>query len=357
MAILSRMVTGVSYDIAELARLSGLTVRTIRYYLQQRLLSSSGLRGPGARYVEAHLARLRQIRRLQAEHLPLAEIRRRLEKPDSSRAARPIATRHEAAVRSHWERMSLTTDVELHVRRPLSRIDNRSVERLLEQARLILNQEQAGDDGSNLTTPRLLEEHGIVLLAEGGLVGLAEAVVPHLVAADAELFEGLSVGEGGVPVPGGSAVLSPGEEEALASEGAQRAPRAGVRIVLTRRRLADNWFSHWHAGVRTAVVSLADWEGAFEVSPLAFVAFEIAHHSVRVIAPDFDPVQLAHAETRGCLFDFCETRADIEVKLQAADLCPACRSQLESAGLPLPRFLRLAEAIRSLAINPPSAVH
>ena len=73
------MPKGTQYDLDELARLSGLTVRTIRYYIQQRLLHTSGHRGPGAGYDAGHLARLRLIRRLQADHLPLAEIRRRLE--------------------------------------------------------------------------------------------------------------------------------------------------------------------------------------------------------------------------------------------------------------------------------------
>jgi hypothetical protein len=44
--------------------------------------------------------------------------------------------------RSHWERVTLAPDVELHVRRPLSRIQNRRVERLLEIARQLLEEDQ-----------------------------------------------------------------------------------------------------------------------------------------------------------------------------------------------------------------------
>ena len=66
------------YTIADLARLTGLNVRTIRYYLAQGLLPASGESGPGAHYGEGHLDRLRLTKRLQAQHLPLAEIRRRL---------------------------------------------------------------------------------------------------------------------------------------------------------------------------------------------------------------------------------------------------------------------------------------
>ena len=61
--------------------------RTVRYYQSQGLLSSSGTSGPGAKYGEAHLARLRLIRRLQREHLPLAEIRRQLDEIDDATIA------------------------------------------------------------------------------------------------------------------------------------------------------------------------------------------------------------------------------------------------------------------------------
>ena len=66
------------YSITDLARLSGVTPRTVRYYVAQGLLPSPEQAGPSTRYGEGHLARLRLIRRLQREHLPLAEIRARL---------------------------------------------------------------------------------------------------------------------------------------------------------------------------------------------------------------------------------------------------------------------------------------
>jgi len=66
------------YTITDLARLSGVTPRTVRYYVAQGLLPSPEQAGPSTRYGEGHLARLRLIRRLQREHLPLAEIRGRL---------------------------------------------------------------------------------------------------------------------------------------------------------------------------------------------------------------------------------------------------------------------------------------
>src|SRR4051794_22811328 len=66
------------YTLADLSRLADVTPRTVRYYIAQGLLPSPDVAGPATRYGEAHLARLRLIRRLQRDHLPLAEIRARL---------------------------------------------------------------------------------------------------------------------------------------------------------------------------------------------------------------------------------------------------------------------------------------
>jgi DNA-binding transcriptional MerR regulator len=68
------------YSLTDLARLADVTPRTVRYYVAQGLLPSPEAAGPATRYGEGHLARLRLIRRLQREHLPLAEIRVRLER-------------------------------------------------------------------------------------------------------------------------------------------------------------------------------------------------------------------------------------------------------------------------------------
>ena len=68
------------YSLGDLARLADVTPRTVRYYVAQGLLPSPEAAGPATRYGEGHLARLRLIRRLQRDHLPLAEIRARLER-------------------------------------------------------------------------------------------------------------------------------------------------------------------------------------------------------------------------------------------------------------------------------------
>lgn len=202
------------FDLSELARATDVTPRTIRYYVQQGLLAPPGSRGPGARYDEGHRDRLILIRRWQRLHLPLAEVRRRLEQMDDEAVRRalqegelprlgsaldylhgvmasretgegvlpaqeffsrradasmsgdaptfrrnrptgdpdhPLAapaplpaeqpSTSPAPARSTWERIPLSPDIELHLRRPLTREDNRAADRLLDFARHLFREE------------------------------------------------------------------------------------------------------------------------------------------------------------------------------------------------------------------------
>jgi DNA-binding transcriptional MerR regulator len=202
-----------NYDLKALCTLAGsdVTPRTVHYYIQQGLLPHATTGGARASYDQRHLNRLRLIKRLQRQHLPLAEIRERLrgltddeievavaeassssepgQGPASNTAldyvrralgvamessapppppapyarelAFDLAPRRECSdweakaipaqapsepsaaswERSQWDRIALTQDFELQVRRPLSREGNRKLERLLEAARTILEEE------------------------------------------------------------------------------------------------------------------------------------------------------------------------------------------------------------------------
>lgn len=61
-------------SIEELADLTDIPVRTIRYYITEGLLPGPEGRGKAAAYGEEHLLKLRLIRRLSLQHMPLAEM-------------------------------------------------------------------------------------------------------------------------------------------------------------------------------------------------------------------------------------------------------------------------------------------
>jgi DNA-binding transcriptional MerR regulator len=212
------------YSLAELVALSGIPSRTIRYYIAEGLIPSPGRDGPGTRYPDTTLAKLRVIAKLRVANQPLSAIRQTLESlgddelmaaartsplpspadsaldyirtllgegptqaiqpsprlmarsmsdaeplvavpsPMASPAAPlpgapppplPAAPATQAALqiepstpsstiseRSQWERIALVPGIELHVRRPQSRRENRMVERLIAFARQLQGEDQ-----------------------------------------------------------------------------------------------------------------------------------------------------------------------------------------------------------------------
>jgi DNA-binding transcriptional MerR regulator len=171
------------FDLKELCERARVTPRTVHYYIQQGLLAPAGTVGPGARYTDDHLNRLQLIRLLQNEHLPLAEINRRLRRLSGDDVRRLVegkkgsdaprgsaldyirgvlnqeparATAMRAATtpspdpdgspsetvlgRSQWERIDLSESIELNVRRPLTRPQQRKLEKLLNAARAIFEE-------------------------------------------------------------------------------------------------------------------------------------------------------------------------------------------------------------------------
>lgn len=63
-----------TYKLDELARATGMSARTVRYYVQRGLLPAAAFRGKDTAYGHEHLVRLRAIRKLQEGFFPLDAI-------------------------------------------------------------------------------------------------------------------------------------------------------------------------------------------------------------------------------------------------------------------------------------------
>ena len=91
------------YTLDELTSATGLTVRTVRYYISEGLLPPPHGVGPGTRYTREHLERLLLIGALKDAYLPLKEIRRRLAAMTGAEISEAVARLHarspEAAAR------------------------------------------------------------------------------------------------------------------------------------------------------------------------------------------------------------------------------------------------------------------
>lgn len=92
-----------TYKLDELARASGVSARTVRYYVQRGLLPAPDFRGKDSAYRHEHLVRLRAIRRLQDAFFPLDAIAVELERRSVPEIARIADGREIPAARTHVE--------------------------------------------------------------------------------------------------------------------------------------------------------------------------------------------------------------------------------------------------------------
>ncbi|MBQ9298081.1 MAG: MerR family transcriptional regulator [Clostridia bacterium] len=79
----------MEYKISELASKSGVTKRTIHYYISKGLLLPPDGSGVNSVYNDEHLERILLIKKLQAEYMPLNKIREYiLENPNEKNVKR-----------------------------------------------------------------------------------------------------------------------------------------------------------------------------------------------------------------------------------------------------------------------------
>jgi DNA-binding transcriptional MerR regulator len=87
-----------SLTIEELAERAETSVRTIRFYIAEGLLPGPGARGKAASYSGEHLLRLRLIRRLAEQRVPLADMREMLARLSPKDAQALLAEEEERAM-------------------------------------------------------------------------------------------------------------------------------------------------------------------------------------------------------------------------------------------------------------------
>lgn len=102
-----------SFGIAELAERGGVSRRTVRYYVQRGLLPAPTGVGRGKHYTREHLEALLRVKDLQGSGVPLAQVASRLWGEAPNAAPLPAV---EGPRQSHWTRVALGDDIELHVR-------------------------------------------------------------------------------------------------------------------------------------------------------------------------------------------------------------------------------------------------
>ena len=146
-AIGNKVAEPYRYTMADLEKETGLSARTIRFYITQKLLPSASGRGVGATYGPSHLLRLKAIELLKHDNTPLEQIRQRLEGMRDSDLAAMLEV-ETAPPEDRWRRVMLHPDLELHVRERGGRTRDYTFEKVVDmmvkQSKILIDQ-QLGD--------------------------------------------------------------------------------------------------------------------------------------------------------------------------------------------------------------------
>lgn len=123
------------YSIGEVAEMTGVPRRTIRFYVQQGLLAPPCGAGRGHFYTDEHVKRLTEIRTLQDGGLALRDIAARLSEGKREAAVRDDTVPFSAA--EPWMRFLVAPGCEIHLQAGVCRMTPSRYERLQHAIRSI----------------------------------------------------------------------------------------------------------------------------------------------------------------------------------------------------------------------------
>jgi len=172
--------TSARYSIHELVELSGMSARTIHYYVKEKIILPPIRTGGRSRYTEAHLGRLLLIREYQGSgkklsaikgilsHLRDEDVNDQIELVKKERETAPIdgdklmvrrvyAKRslqkvrvvpetedsrklHEPPLEASWKRISIIDGVEINIRDDISRQKRKQMQELIDYLRYNLTE-------------------------------------------------------------------------------------------------------------------------------------------------------------------------------------------------------------------------
>lgn len=203
--------------------------------------------------------------------------------------------------------------------------------------------EEPGVDGASfLVVAVTTDKEGTRLVESAGSV---------LAAASPRAFA-CSIVDCGARVLDAGAGVALSREDELGLAYAMAGTSEAVKIAFVRGLLEDGATSHWYAKESAAIVSLSAWDDRMETPAEAFVAHEMLRHWLRRRCPVWDPAVSSHRDVRNCWGEVCEGPADVEARIKAGDLCPACRQLFGAAGVDVDQLLSLVVAVHDLAARP-----
>lgn len=124
------------YTVYELSEMTGFTIRTIRYYIQEGLLAPPAGRGRGGFYFDSHLNQLRLIKSLQEKGMKISSILQYLKGGE---------VQETSCSRDVWVKYEIIPGFEIHVRREVEEGEGRKVLEALRTIKSIFKEDTDHD--------------------------------------------------------------------------------------------------------------------------------------------------------------------------------------------------------------------
>lgn len=137
----------------------------------------------------------------------------------------------------------------------------------------------------------------------------------------------------------------------------EKAPTDAFLYLLTKTENENNWYAVQDPDhMRNGFGHVGDFSWITSASHPAIVSHYLLKSIYNALVQEagIDWFTLWHQEPRGCFFDFCAEKSDLNFKLRTADICGDCLSVFQAIGIPdslLAQSVMLMEATRRQAIN------
>ncbi len=127
--------------------------------------------------------------------------------------------------------------------------------------------------------------------------------------------------------------------------------------LLTKTENENNWFAVEDPdNMRNGFGHVGDFSWATSAPNSAVVSHYLLKGIFNTLVQEagIEWISLWHRKPRGCFFDFCEVKSDLNFKLRTADICGDCLTVFQSIGIPdslLAQTVTIMEATRRQALN------
>lgn len=102
-------------------------------------------------------------------------------------------------------------------------------------------------------------------------------------------------------------------------------------VLLTDYGNERNWFSSWEpSGKLNFFVQTSMWDTFIEAESCYPIIYELATIPLGLATCKNlqELKEMAHQNPRGCAFDFCQNKSDVQLKLRTADICLDCQEKM-----------------------------